>query len=282
MSSNAHAPLPSNEQRFVALLRCPHCKARLQMAPASLDCLGCGQHSPSLPDVDLVAAAEPERTLGAAFMGSGLAARIYQSLWRPLTFGLSSGFRKPSFAREAELVLARLARHSGPWLDLACGPGALAERMLARHPEEVVVASDLSSAMLRRAATRSRAFRVRADALHLPFADGAFGAVVNLAALDLYADPERALRECLRVLKPGGAWLGSCFVWPERWLRWSRTRLLTPLFSAAGTHGQSADSLCSLLQRVGFTAVEQHGFGGYLLLSRKKPPLASVSPLSSS
>ena len=223
--------------------------------------------------MDLVAAAEPERTLGAAFMGSGLAARIYQSLWRPLTFGLSSGFRKPSFAREAELVLARLARHSGPWLDLACGPGALAERMLARHPEELVVASDLSSAMLRRAATRSRAFRVRADALHLPFADGAFGAVVNLAALDLYADPERALRECLRVLKPGGAWLGSCFVWPERWLRWSRTPLLAPLFSESGSHGLTADALCHLLRRVGFTAIEERAFGGYLLVWAEKPPI---------
>ncbi|HYQ04439.1 MAG TPA: class I SAM-dependent methyltransferase [Polyangiaceae bacterium] len=275
MSSNDQASLPSNVQRFVALLRCPQCMERLQMSAEGLDCSSCGQHSSSLPDVDLVAAAEPERTLGAAFIDSRLAARIYQSLWRPLTFGLSSGFRKPSFAREAELVLTQLARHSGPWLDLACGPGALAERMLARHPEELVVASDLSSAMLQRAAARSRAFRVRADALNLPFADGAFGAVVNLAALDLYTDPERALRECLRVLKPGGAWLGSCFVWPERWLRWSRTPLLAPLFSESGSHGLTAAALCNLLRRVGFTAIEERAFGGYLLVWAEKPPIST-------
>jgi SAM-dependent methyltransferase len=225
--------------------------------------------------VDLVAEAQPQRTLGAAFLGSRLAARIYQRWWRPLTFGLSSGFRKPSFDREAELVLARLARYQGPWLDLACGPGALAERMLARAPDRLVVASDLSPAMLQQAATRSRAFRVRADALHLPFADAAFGAVVNLAALDLYAAPELALRECLRVLSPGGAWLGSCFVWPERWLRWSRTRLLAPLFSESGTHGLTADTLCNLLRRVGFTAIEQQAFGGYLLLCAEKPLLSA-------
>ena len=253
------------------MLRCTHCRQQLQADPAGLACVGCGRRSPAPPDVDLVAAAETVRTLGAAFMGSRLAASIYQRFWRPLTFGLSSGFRKPSFDREAGLVLARLDRYPGPWLDLACGPGALAERMLTRDPERLVVASDLSAAMLRQAATRSRAFRVRADALHLPFVDAAFGAVVNLAALDLYADPELALRECFRVLKPGGAWLGSCFVWPERWLRWSRARLLAPLFAESGSHGLTADSLCHLLQRVGFTAIEQRAFGGYLLLWAEKP-----------
>ena len=167
----------------------------------------------------------------------------------------------------------RLANYSDPWLDLACGPGVLAERMLARAPERVVVASDLSPAMLRQAAKRSRAFRARADALHLPFSDGAFGAVVNLAALDLYADPELALRECLRVLKPGGAWLGSCFVWPERRLRWSRSRLLAPLFRESGTHGLTADTLRHLLGRVGFTAIEQRAFGNYSLVWAEKPEL---------
>ncbi|HET7540503.1 MAG TPA: methyltransferase domain-containing protein, partial [Polyangiaceae bacterium] len=218
-----------------------------------------------------------EQTLGAAFMGSRVAARIYQSVWRPLTFGLSSGFRKPSFERESELVLARIGRCPGPWLDLACGPGALAERLLARAPERLVVACDLSAAMLRQAAKRSRAFRVRADALHLPFADGAFGAVVNLAALDLYAEPEHALQECLRVLAAGGVWVGSCFVWPERWLRWSRTHLLAPLFSESGAHGLTADALCEMLRRVGFTAIEQRRFGGYWLASAEKPRFSSLA-----
>ena len=261
-----------NEELFVSLLRCPYCRQRLQLGRAGLDCVGCGRQSPSPPDVDLVAAAtEPGRTIGAAFMGSRLTARIYQRFWRPLTFGLSSGFSKPSFEREAELVLARLERYPGPWLDLACGPGALAERMLARAPERLVIASDLSRAMLQEAAKRSPAFRVRADALHLPFADAAFGAVVNLAALDLYAEPEVALHECLRVLKPGGAWLGSSFVWPERWLRGARSRLIAPLLSQSGARGFTTEALCVLLRRVGFTLLEQRAFGAYLLVWAEKP-----------
>jgi len=261
----------ANDETLVSLLRCPSCRQRLQRGPGSLDCVGCGRRSPLPPDVDLAAATEPVRTLGAGFWRSRLAARIYQRFWRPLTFGLSSGLSKPSFEREAELVLARLERCEGPWLDLACGPGALAERMLARAPERLVIASDLSRAMLQEAAKRSRAFRVRADALHLPFADGAFGAIVNLAALDLYPDPEAALHECLRVLKPGGAWLGSSFVWPERWLRWARRWPIAPLLSQSGAHGLTSDMLCHLLRRVGFTALEQRAFGAYLLVWAEKP-----------
>lgn len=253
------------------MLRCPHCRQRLKMGPAELECVGCGRRSPPPPDAELVAKEQPERSLGAAFMGSRLAARIYQNWWRPLTFGLSSGFRKPNFEREAELVLTRVARYRGPWLDLACGPGELAARMVSHAPERLVVASDLSAPMLRQAASRSRAFRVRADALHLPFVDGAFGAVVNLAALDLYADPELALRECLRVLSPGGGWIGSCFVWSERWWRWSRTRPLAPLFRQSGAHGLTATTLTNLLGQVGFTAIEQVAFGGYLLVCAEKP-----------
>ena len=266
---------PGHEERFVSLLRCPHCRQRLRRGPAALHCVGCGRQSPPPPAVDLVAAEPPAASLGAAFMGSRTAARIYQNFWRPLTFGLSSGLRQPSFAREAELVLDRLLRYRDPWLDLACGPGALAARMLARAPERLVVASDLSPAMLGQAAARSAAFRVRADAQSLPFADASFGAVVNLAALDLYPEPELALRECLRVLKPGGGWLGSCFVWPERWSRWSRTRLFAPLFRTSGTHVLTADTLQSLLGRAGFTAIESLAFGGYLLVWAEKPTRSS-------
>src|SRR4051794_6157786 len=98
------SPSPlSSEELFVSLLRCPHCRQRLKTAPTDLECLGCGRRSPSPPDTDLVVTEQPRWSLGAAFMGSRLAARIYQGWWRPLTFGLSSGFRKPNFEREAEL-----------------------------------------------------------------------------------------------------------------------------------------------------------------------------------
>ena len=57
-----------------------------------------------------------------------------------------------------------------------------------------------------------RATLVRADAADLPFVDATFGAIANLAALDLYPDPSRVVAEAARVLAPGGRWVCSTFV----------------------------------------------------------------------
>jgi demethylmenaquinone methyltransferase/2-methoxy-6-polyprenyl-1,4-benzoquinol methylase len=46
---------------------------------------------------------------------------------------------------------------------------------------------------------------VEADALSLPFADGAFAAATNAFGLRNLEDPQRGLREMLRILQPAGA-----------------------------------------------------------------------------
>jgi len=70
---------------------------------------------------------------------------------------------------------------------------------------------DVSETMLRRAAgdtERAGLSRevgyVRGDAEALPFVDGSFDAVCCFAALNLFADPWRALDSATAVLRPGG------------------------------------------------------------------------------
>jgi ubiquinone/menaquinone biosynthesis C-methylase UbiE len=45
---------------------------------------------------------------------------------------------------------------------------------------------------------------VLGNSQHLPFADGLFDAVLDGAGIKYYSDKARALREMLRVVKPGG------------------------------------------------------------------------------
>ncbi len=94
-------------------------------------------------------------------------------------------------------------------LDLGCGDGAYA-LLAAEHGASFVVGLDISSGMLK--AARSRA---STDTAHvrwcqasvgaLPFAPGAFDLVVAVTVLCFSENPDSALKEAARVLRPGGA-----------------------------------------------------------------------------
>jgi ubiquinone/menaquinone biosynthesis C-methylase UbiE len=90
-------------------------------------------------------------------------------------------------------------------LDLGCGTGQLAERIAAALPRVRIVGCDFSAGMLAAARARvRRAAWAQADAGWLPFASERFGAIVSTEAFHWFPDQPRALRECFRVLEPGG------------------------------------------------------------------------------
>jgi demethylmenaquinone methyltransferase/2-methoxy-6-polyprenyl-1,4-benzoquinol methylase len=77
------------------------------------------------------------------------------------------------------------------------------------------VATDFSFGMLSAAKTDFRLPRVAGDALHLPFADGAFDAVTISFGLRNVVDPGAALAEFARVTRPGGQLLVCEFSRPR-------------------------------------------------------------------
>ncbi len=91
------------------------------------------------------------------------------------------------------------ARHAQRVLELGCGTG----RLLAALDAPVRVGVDISVGMLGRARQRGLAV-VLADAHALPFADHSFEAVLAPKGVFRYLDPLSAMRECARVLAPGG------------------------------------------------------------------------------
>jgi ubiquinone/menaquinone biosynthesis C-methylase UbiE len=108
----------------------------------------------------------------------------------------------------------RLAgNHSSPapWvLDVATGTGRVPYYLLAEPTfHGRVVGLDASARMLELAKEKVAAYRgrvalIRQTALALPFAENSFDAVTCLEALEFLSDAEAAVREMIRVLRPGG------------------------------------------------------------------------------
>jgi SAM-dependent methyltransferase len=102
---------------------------------------------------------------------------------------------------EAAIALLRERRALGPILDLGCGPGLNLGRVRRAFPSERVFGVDISRAAVRIAAA---AGVVRADAHRICFPDGSFSAVLLTHVLGHLAEPDAALREVRRILRPSG------------------------------------------------------------------------------
>jgi len=96
----------------------------------------------------------------------------------------------------------------GRLIDVACGPGVVTAALAPAAAS--VVAFDATEQMLAKARARCAKAGLNnvefktGDAEQLPFADGEFDGAVTRAALHHFAEPQRAIGEMFRVLRPGG------------------------------------------------------------------------------
>ncbi len=119
-----------------------------------------------------------------------------------------------------KVVTARIRRWKPQrLLDVASGTGDLALEIQDACPDCEVIASDFCAEMLAHASSRGLAKTLVADALNLPFPGGSFDVVTVAFGLRNMADYPAALREMLRVLKPGGRLVILDFSLPEGILR---------------------------------------------------------------
>lgn len=111
------------------------------------------------------------------------------------------------FRREAERLKA-FVPDGGDVLEVAPGPGFLAIEM-ARDARIHVTGLDISKTFVDLARKNAEREGVRAEFLEgnasqMPFADKSFDLLVCRAAFKNFSEPEKALREMRRVLRPGG------------------------------------------------------------------------------
>jgi demethylmenaquinone methyltransferase/2-methoxy-6-polyprenyl-1,4-benzoquinol methylase len=105
--------------------------------------------------------------------------------------------------RRQVIQLARLNQNAR-LLDIGAGTGDLAREALAQFPQAQVIAADFTLEMMRAGQTNGALNFSSADALHLPFGDLFFDAVVSGFLMRNVIDLQKAIQEQYRVLKKGG------------------------------------------------------------------------------
>jgi len=149
-------------------------------------------------------------------------------------------------------------------LDIPCG-GGLAFRALRVDQALRYVAADLSPVMLERAARRAEQRRlkqvefVQANVERLPFEEASFDHAVTYNGLHCFPNPEAALVELGRVLRPGGELRGTAVIAGTG----RRHDALIRLNQRGGTFGRVGDrrALQGWLEAAGLSEIqlEPHG-----------------------
>jgi len=124
--------------------------------------------------------------------------------------------RWPQFKLLRLMIVREIKRHNpaGIMVDIGCGPGYLVALMAKSFPQLNIIGVDIAEEMVQQA-TRNlpspglgeRVEFRKGDVQALPFEDYAVDFVVSTLSLHHWSEPEQALKEIHRILKPGGQFL---------------------------------------------------------------------------
>jgi len=121
-------------------------------------------------------------------------------------------------------------------LEVACGTGTLLEMVLnwrrrRKLPQAKVTGIDYAPSMLagakRRFANNPQVVVQHADAAQLPFSDNSFDTANIANSIHCFPTIDGALRDILRVLKPGGTMAANVLLYPTGFapLRWAAQKI---------------------------------------------------------
>jgi ubiquinone/menaquinone biosynthesis C-methylase UbiE len=145
------------------------------------------------------------------------------------------------------------------WLDVGCGTGILSQTALMTSAPAALVGIDRTPAQVAHAARHVIDGRARfevADAQALPFAREAFDVVASGLVLNFVPQPQQAVTEMRRVVRPGG--VVGAYVWdfepelsPSGPLRRALKAMALDVAPLPGTQASSVPGLAALFERAG-------------------------------
>jgi SAM-dependent methyltransferase len=158
--------------------------------------------------------------------------------------------------------------------DVPCG-GGVAFRALRSGQDVRYLAGDLDPKMLQRAERKARARSleqiecVTADMTELPFGDAEVDLFLSYSGLHMVSEPQRAIDEIARCLKPGGRLIGTTFFsGGSRRARW--------IFEAGNRRGHALPpdrgELISWLASAGLAEAKIGPQPTFAVFSARKPP----------
>jgi MPBQ/MSBQ methyltransferase len=154
--------------------------------------------------------------------------------------------------RDAALALARLDDPALEVVDVGAGTGFATEAIVRTVAPERVTMLDQSPHQLARA-RRKRSLagvaKVIGDAEALPFATDSCDRYVSTGSIEYWPDPQRAIAEAYRVLRPGGV---ALLAGPLR-----RTHPLARALSDAWMLFPAEDEYVAWFERAGFASIER-------------------------
>ena len=148
-------------------------------------------------------------------------------------------------------------------LECACGTGAISVSIAPKCRR--LIATDFAAGMLRQAAKKCRKFENvvfrKADITHLKCKDNRFDKVVAGNVIHLLPNPEQALHELERVVKPGGRIIIPTYINMSKGTGTAAVKLIT-LLGADFKRQFDLESYKQFFADMGYANVEYHVVDG--------------------